>query len=272
MSIFGRSSGGEPRITYERFDLSAGEETFAGEPAARGTDRLEPRVDRSRFLAPAQLPGTGMMLIAADSELEGRLRSRGVIRVEGVVRGDLTAPVVLLEAGGLVEGRIETERLRVSGTLRGTVEAREIEVVRTALLEAELSYEEIGIERGARVRGLHRQRDPEPAPAETETDARIEAEAVVAVADPSDPSPTAEAVDGRPEPALEGEAVPLASAIETAALVAEAEAALQDLAEASKVAAAGAALLAEEGVGGLMALEADLRAVPERLLLDKPAQ
>ena len=270
MSIFGRSSGGEPRITYERFDLSAGEETFAGEPAARGTDRLEPRVDRSRFLAPAQLPGTGMMLIAADSELEGRLRSRGVIRVEGVVRGDLTAPVVLLEAGGLVEGRIETERLRVSGTLRGTVEAREIEVVRTALLEAELSYEEIGIERGARVRGLHRQRDPEPALAETE--ARIEAEAVVAAADPSDPSPAAEAVDGRPEPALEGEAVPLASAIETAALVAEAEAALQDLAEASKVAAAGAALLAEEGVGGLMALEADLRAVPERLLLDKPAQ
>lgn len=270
MSIFGRSSGGEPRITYERFDLSAGEETFAGEPAARGTDRLEPRVDRSRFLAPAQLPGTGMMLIAADSELEGRLRSRGVIRVEGVVRGDLTAPVVLLEAGGLVEGRIETERLRVSGTLRGTVEAREIEVVRTALLEAELSYEEIGIERGARVRGLHRQRDPEPALAETE--ARIEAEAVVAAADPSDPSPAAEAVDGRPEPALEGEAVPLASAIETAALVAEAEAALQDLAEASKVAAAGAALLAEEGVGGLMALEADLRAAPERLLLDKPAQ
>jgi cytoskeletal protein CcmA (bactofilin family) len=182
------------------------------------------------------------MLLAADSEVEGELRSRGAVRVEGVLRGGLQAPLLLLEIGGLVEGKVSAERVRVAGTLRGTVVAREIEVARTAIIEAELVYEEISIERGARVSGLHRQRAPEPATAEPAAELQ-------------------EVADTVPD-----ETVLLAAAASTAALVAEAEAALQELAQVSQAAAGAAADLATRGVTELVELEHDLRVAPDVLL------
>ncbi|MFC3126138.1 polymer-forming cytoskeletal protein [Pseudoroseomonas globiformis] len=224
MSLFGKSSGGEPRITFEHIDLAA-----EPRPSAR----------------PAPAPATpGPMLLAADSEVDGELRSRGAVRVEGVLRGALQAPLMFLEVGGLVEGTVTAERVRIAGTLRGTVIAREIEVARTAILEAELVYDEISIERGARVRGLHRQREPEPV---------AEPEAKLAMSDSVE------------------DAVLMAAAASTAALVAEAEAALQELAQAGQAAAQAAGELAGEGVEGLVTLETELRATPKQLLSEVPA-
>ncbi|WBV45525.1 polymer-forming cytoskeletal protein [Pseudoroseomonas cervicalis] len=263
MSIFGKPSGGEPRITFERIDLSAAGQDLAeeaspfrglAEAAERPAERIEPRIGRGAAPQPASV-----MLVAADSELEGRLRSRGVVRVEGVLRGTLHAPVLLLEPGGLIEGTVTVERARISGTLRGTLLAREVEVVRTAALDAELVYDEISVERGARLRGLHRQRDPEPKPAEAPAEPMPEAA-----------PPAAEAgltvTLSQPAPELAA-----AAAASTAALVAEAEAALQSLAQATQAAADAVAELAEEGVPDLVALEAELRATPDELLIGKPA-
>jgi cytoskeletal protein CcmA (bactofilin family) len=215
MSLFGKSSGGEPRITFEHIDLAA-----EPRPPARAV--------------PVATPGP--MLLAADSEVDGELRSRGAVRVEGVLRGALQAPLMFLEVGGLVEGTVTAERVRIAGTLRGTVIAREIEVARTAILEAELVYDEISIERGARVRGLHRQREPEPV-----------VEAMPAAAAPEAPVE---------------DVVLMAAAASTAALVAEAEAAMQDLAQMAQAAAGAAAELAVEGVSDLVELEVALRATP----------
>ncbi|MDJ0390373.1 polymer-forming cytoskeletal protein [Roseomonas sp. E05] len=257
MSFFGKPSGGEPRITYERIDLGAEPLGDLAEPlpvtaAARSpAERLEPRIERAKNSHEARAEA-GMMLVAADSEVEGRLRSRGAVRVEGVLRGTLHAPLLLLEPGGLVEGTVHVERARLCGTLRGTVIAREVEVTRTAALDAELVYDEISIERGARVRGLHRQRDPEP---------------------PAEPAPAAEAALTPAEPEETGADMPdpallSAAAASTAALVAEAEAALQELAQATQAAAGAVTELAQDGIKDLVELEAELRDTPEKILRD----
>jgi len=241
MSFFGKPSGGEPRITFERIDLAAEPPAQAAEPSSRLlADRLEPRTGRAKNYQ-EEFVEAGMMLVAADSEVEGQLRSRGAVRVEGVLRGTLHAPLLLLEPGGLVEGTVHVERIRLCGTLRGTVVAREVEVVRTAMLDAELVYDEISIERGARVRGLHRQRDPEPAAVESRPEAGVE------VLDP---------------------ALMATAAASTAALVAEAEAALQELAQASQAAAGSVTELAQDGIKDLVELEAELRGIPEQILRD----
>ena len=237
MSFFGKPSGEEPRITFERIDLSAAPLTEPPPAAPSARERM------AGATAPA------VMLVAAGSEIEGQLRSRGTVRVEGVLRGTVDAPLLLLEPGGVVEGTVTAGRVRLSGRLHGTVVAEEVEVARTAILDAELVYDEISIERGARVRGLHRQRDPAPQPA---------AEEILDTAMQHPPLPETSAEISAP--------VLMAAAAATAALVAEAEAALQDLAEASHAAAAAASELAEEGVLELAGLEADLRATPERML------
>lgn len=253
MSFFGKPSGGEPRITYERIDLSAASVPTVedGMPigSARGTpDRLEPKMERPKPGQTAVGQPAGVMLVAADSEVEGRLRSRGVVRVEGVLRGNVQAPVLLIEAGGLVEGGVTAERVRVCGALRGSVTAREIEVIRTAMVDAELIYDEISIERGARISGVHRQRDPEPAP---------------------ETPPPATAPDLAQPDSMATETVVLATAAaSTAVLVAEAEAALQSLAQATQAAAEAVADLAEEGVTELVQLENELRATPQTMLAE----
>jgi cytoskeletal protein CcmA (bactofilin family) len=184
------------------------------------------------------------MLIAADSELEGRLRSRGAVRIEGVLRGELQAASVVVAPGGLIEGLVTVEHAQLDGTLRGTVVARDIEISRTAMVDAELVYEEIGIARGARVHGLHRRREPEPAP-------QAEAEAL----------------------SLSMTAAPAGTeaAVQTTALVAAAEAALQELAEVAQAAAGASADLAQEGIGELVALDGELRDAAARLPLASPA-
>ena len=247
MSFFGKPTGGEPRITYERIDLTA-------DGAVLPPSRPEPTIRQPPVLRAAPPASTPVvrakgaeqppMLIAADSEMEGRLRSRGAVRVEGVLRGELHAASLILEPGGLIEGLVTVEHAQLNGTLRGTVVAKDIEIARTALVEAELVYEEIGIERGARVRGLHRRRDPEP-----------------------EPQPEPEALSVSVTSAIEAEAT-----AQTAALVAAAEAALQELAEVAQAAAGASAELAQDGVASLVALEDELRDTAARLPMAEGAR
>jgi cytoskeletal protein CcmA (bactofilin family) len=227
MSFFGKPSGAEPRITYERIDLAADGAMLA--PAFRQAPVLPaaPRpAPAAATVVRSGVPEPVTMLIAADSEVEGRLRSRGAVRIEGVLRGELQAASVVIEPGGLIEGLVTVEHAVVHGTLRGTLVARDIEISRTAMVDAELVYEEIGIERGARVHGLHRRREPAEAP----------------------PLPVA----AEPQPVEE-------AALQTAALVAAAEAALQDLAEVAQAAAGASAALAQDGVQELLGLDGTLR-------------
>jgi len=234
MSFFGKPSGAEPRITYERIDLTADGAVLAPAAAPRQMPVLtpppRPAPSAATVVRPA-VPEPVAMLIAADSEMEGRLRSRGAVRIEGVLRGELQAASVVIEPGGLIEGLVTVEHAVVNGTLRGTLVARDIEISRTAMVDAELVYEEIGIERGARVHGLHRRREP----------------AVPEEAAPLPVSAAAEVI------------APVDAELQTAALVAAAEAALQELAEVAQAAAGASAALAEDGVQELVALEDSLR-------------
>jgi cytoskeletal protein CcmA (bactofilin family) len=245
MSFFGKPGGGEPRITYERIDLTAEGGVLARgmtPPASWHAPAPRPASPASN-LAHVTLAEPPTMLIAADSELEGRLRSRGAVRVEGVLRGELHATSLVLEPGGLIEGLVTVEHAQIHGTLRGTLVAKDIEISRSAMVDAELVYDEIGIARGARVGGLHRRRDPGPvAPESAVPEAGVETDAL---------SLSVMQASGSDELAM--------AAAQTAALVAAAEAALQELSDVAQAAAGASAELATSGVGELVALDGELR-------------
>lgn len=246
MSFFGKPSGGEPRITYERIDLTANDAVLAPGAAPILTARPAPPATTT-VVRPAQPAEPPAMLIGANSEMEGRLRSRGAVRIEGVLRGELHAASVVVAPGGLIEGLVTVDQAQLDGTLRGTVVAREIEISRTAMVDAELVYEEIGIARGARVHGLHRRREPDPIPSEPA----------------QQPEPQTEALS------LSMTAAPAVA--ETSALVAAAEVALQELADVVQAVAGASAELAQHGIGELVALDGELRDTAARLPVAAPA-
>jgi cytoskeletal protein CcmA (bactofilin family) len=113
---------------------------------------------------PAALHAASGTVIMAGSVFEGTIKSNGPIRIDGIFCGTISGTSVSIEPGGQVSGSVEAASVRIAGELKGMVDAREIDVVRTAQVNAELTYTEIAIERGARVRGVHKQREEETLP------------------------------------------------------------------------------------------------------------
>jgi cytoskeletal protein CcmA (bactofilin family) len=110
----------------------------------------------------ADLPAHHACVISSGTVIEGTVRTAGGLRIEGLVTGGAQADHVTVEQNGRVEGSIEALTVTVAGQVQGSIAARDIEVLRPARIEGELSYVDIAIERGARVRGVHRQHDESP--------------------------------------------------------------------------------------------------------------
>ncbi|HTR16066.1 MAG TPA: polymer-forming cytoskeletal protein [Acetobacteraceae bacterium] len=146
----------ELEITFEgRRPLEESREAFSE------TLKLDGEMAEAR---PAAVHAASGTVIMAGSVFEGTIKSSGPIRIEGIFCGTISGTSVSVEPGGQISGSVEALSVRIAGDLKGMVDAREIDVVRTAQVNAELTYTEIAIERGARVRGVHKQREEEALP------------------------------------------------------------------------------------------------------------
>ncbi len=87
----------------------------------------------------------------AGSHIHGELRFDDTFRVDGRLDGKITSQGDLVVGErGEIEGEIETGRVFISGTVRGTVRAtRRVEVTATGKLYAEIETPTLVIEDGA---------------------------------------------------------------------------------------------------------------------------
>jgi cytoskeletal protein CcmA (bactofilin family) len=113
------------------------------------------------------------------SHLEGELRFEQTFRVDGRVTGRVvsTGDLVVGERGE-IEGEVEVGRLYVSGTVRGKVRARRLEIAARGRLFAEVETPALVVEEGALFEGacaMEREARPEIAPAEPARVARLQA-------------------------------------------------------------------------------------------------
>lgn len=87
------------------------------------------------------------------TRLTGRLSGEGALRIEGLVKGDVSVsgPAEIAE-GGSVEGNLEAESLELAGSLLGDAVTRGPIAVRAgAVVRGELRASEVSIEPGSRV-------------------------------------------------------------------------------------------------------------------------
>jgi cytoskeletal protein CcmA (bactofilin family) len=140
---------------------------------------------------PLQIKST----LGADMRVNGQCIFQGSLQIDGVVAGQVLAEsgpgsVLVIGAGGRVEGAVCADHVSVAGTIIGPVQARErLELLATARIEGDVRYKMLEMQPGAVVAGqLQPQVAPPPAaPAEP---------AVLA------PAPAAEPVEPT-EPTLE---------------------------------------------------------------------
>jgi cytoskeletal protein CcmA (bactofilin family) len=98
-------------------------------------------------------------LIGAATVVEGNLRFKGGLRIDGEVRGSVIAidgapSMVVLSARARVVGSVRAASVMVNGTIEGPVQADElIEVQSEARVRGDVRYRTIEIHQGAVIEG-----------------------------------------------------------------------------------------------------------------------
>lgn len=98
-------------------------------------------------------------LIGADLELRGDIVFRNGLRVDGVVRGNVTqaagaATLLVVGEGGRIEGCVHVRDAVLDGTVEGELRAEgRVELLAKARVRGDLLYRELTIHEGAIVDG-----------------------------------------------------------------------------------------------------------------------
>lgn len=140
------------------FDLAP---RAASEP--RSTAHLQP-VPVNTSAKPA--PSEACSIINEWLTTRGELESDGDILVKGRVHGNVRCRMLIIDAGGAIEGSIAAEDVVVRGSARGTIRTKKIRLEKSAVVDCEIYHDSFSAEEGARVKGaLHANEDAETAKA-----------------------------------------------------------------------------------------------------------
>ena len=111
-----------------------------------------PHGDLDRWPDPAS-SNARRSVFAKDLVVKGDASSIGPIEVQGNVVGSLRAPEITVAGSGRVEGSVVAHDLVVLGAVSGRVSARNVQLAPSAVVQADVTHEQIAIEAGAELEG-----------------------------------------------------------------------------------------------------------------------
>jgi cytoskeletal protein CcmA (bactofilin family) len=114
-----------------------------------------PTASGSAAAAPAARTVAPSTSIDASTELEGKLRCKQTLRIDGRIKGELECDkTVLVGEGAKVFASIIADEIQISGLVEGDITARrKITLHRTAVVKGDLTTPGIVIEEGAKLKG-----------------------------------------------------------------------------------------------------------------------
>jgi len=109
-------------------------------------------------------PGaTGLSIIGLGMTVHGDIETAGVVKVEGIVNGNVTAgQQVLVAKGGQIDGDVDTGEAIVGGSVHGSVRAAgRVEIQAGAVVQGDVTTKRILVAEGAVLNGTIRMGDLE---------------------------------------------------------------------------------------------------------------
>jgi cytoskeletal protein CcmA (bactofilin family) len=142
--------------------------------AERGMEMAAEAPIQTPAAAPALRTVAPSTSVDACSELEGRLRCKQLLRIDGRIKGAVECEkTVLVGEGARVFASITADEVQIAGVVEGDIVARrKITLQRTAVVKGDLTTPGIVIEEGAKLKG----RIVIGSDADAATDAAAEAE------------------------------------------------------------------------------------------------
>jgi cytoskeletal protein CcmA (bactofilin family) len=97
--------------------------------------------------------GSTFSVIGADVTIKGDLAASADLHVDGAVEGDIACASLVQGESSRIEGAIEAQTARLAGRVKGTINVRELVILRSAVIEGDVHYDALTIEQGAQVEG-----------------------------------------------------------------------------------------------------------------------
>ncbi len=92
-------------------------------------------------------------VFGADIRIKGDVAASADLHIDGRVEGDVACTSLVQGESGEIVGAVTAETARLSGTVRGTINARELVVLKSARIQGDVHYDTLTIEQGAQVDG-----------------------------------------------------------------------------------------------------------------------
>lgn len=103
-------------------------------------------------------------VIGSDVVITGNISAKVDLHVDGRVEGDISCASLVQGEASSIHGAITAESARLSGTVNGSVDARDLVITASANVTGDVSYETITIEQGGHVDGQFRHKSKVIAP------------------------------------------------------------------------------------------------------------
>lgn len=105
---------------------------------------------------------SSLSIVAADLTVTGELKTEGVVKIDGVVEGNIRAArQVLVSKGGVVKGDVYTKEAIVGGRVHGSIHATDrVEVQASAAVHGDMITQRILVHEGGEVNGSVKMGEP----------------------------------------------------------------------------------------------------------------
>ncbi|MEO1220032.1 MAG: polymer-forming cytoskeletal protein [Pseudomonadota bacterium] len=92
-------------------------------------------------------------VIGSDVTIKGDVAASADLHVDGTIEGDIKCASIVQGESSKISGGITAETARMSGTVTGSITAKELVILKTARIDGDVHYDALTIEQGAQVDG-----------------------------------------------------------------------------------------------------------------------
>ncbi|MCR9180585.1 MAG: polymer-forming cytoskeletal protein [Erythrobacteraceae bacterium] len=97
--------------------------------------------------------GSTFSVIGADVVIKGDISATADLHVDGTIEGDIRCASLVQGESSNINGAVTAESARLAGRVAGSITARELVILKSAVIEGDVHYDALTIEQGAQVDG-----------------------------------------------------------------------------------------------------------------------
>ncbi|MCJ2183622.1 polymer-forming cytoskeletal protein [Novosphingobium sp. 1949] len=96
---------------------------------------------------------TTFSMLGADTVITGNIEATVDLHIDGTITGDIACSSLVQGKDSAITGAIRAESVRIAGSVRGTIAARDVVILSSATIEGDVAYDSLTVEQGARIEG-----------------------------------------------------------------------------------------------------------------------